>query len=68
MILPTVFLQSLGSIVLVAQVDVVYHLDAALPVPCKQVGSRGMDLILPPYEVPHEVPPVHPSQLEIEEV
>ena len=42
--------------------------DSALPVAREQVGGRRVDLVLPSHEVPHEVPPVHPTKLEVKEI
>ena len=68
-VLPLVLRQYCGGIALIPQAPVVDELHAALPVPVEDVSGGGaVNLILTAYEVPHEVSPIHPSQLEIEEV
>ena len=69
MVLALVLRQHGGSVALVAQAPVVDELDAALPVAVEDVaGRRTVHVVLPSHEIPHEIAPVHPSQLEIEEV
>ena len=66
MVLSAILRQDGGAVALVAQAHVVDEIDAAFPVSVEEVGSGGVDVILPSHEVPHEVAPVHPSQLEVE--
>ena len=69
MILALVLLQDVGGVGLVAETHPVEGADARLPVAVEQVsGNRGVDLVLPSGEVPHEVAPVHPAELVVEEV
>ncbi len=57
-----------GSVPLVAEADPVDETDAAFPVPVEQfTRGRAVDIVLAADEIPHEVPPVHPVELVIEE-
>ena len=68
MVLARVVLKPLRSVALVTEVNLVDERDSALPVAGEQVRGRSVDLILAAHKVPHEVPPVHPAKLEIEEI
>ena len=68
MVLALVLRQRVGGVGLVAQADVVDELHAALPVAVEDVARAGrMDLVLPADEIPHEIAPVHPVHLIVEE-
>ena len=56
------------SIRLVAKTEPVDESDAALPVSDERISRRrAVDVILTAREVPHEVAPVHPVHLVVEE-
>ena len=68
MILALVVLQIIRCIALVTETNLVDDWDSALPVSSKNVTrSRAVDLILPSGKVPHEIAPVHPVHLVVEE-
>ena len=53
---------------LVSEAEFVDQADTAFPVSCKVVSrSRTVDVILPSGEIPHEISPVHPIELVVEE-
>ena len=57
------------SVGLVSEAHGVQEADTAFPVAVENVpGHRGMDVVLAPHEVPHEVAPVHPVELIVKEV
>ena len=68
MVFALVLLQPSRSVILVAQMDPVYDLDPTFPVACEKVSLRGMNLVLAADKVPHKVPPIHPSELEVKEI
>ena len=69
MVLALVIGEHAGRVRLVAQPEIVDELDAALPVAVEEVARGGrMDLVLAAGEIPHEIAPVHPVQLVVEEV
>ena len=69
MVLALVILQIVRRIGLVTEAEMVYRVDSALPVACKIVSRRrAMDIILPSGEIPHEITPVHPVHLIVEEI
>ncbi len=56
------------SVALVAEPPLVEEADAALPVAGEHFSRcRAVDVVLPAGEVPHEIPPVHPVELVVEE-
>ena len=68
MVLALVVFQHFRSIALVTETQLVNGRDAAFPVSVEQFArARAVYVVLPSGEVPHEVSPVHPVQLEIEE-
>ena len=68
MVLALVVLQDIRRIALVPEPQLVNRLYAAFPVPIELVSrDRAVYIILPSGEVPHEVSPIHPVHLEIEE-
>ena len=68
MILPLVVLQIVGSVGLVAETGLVYESYAAFPVSRENLSRRrAVDIILPSGKIPHEVSPVHPVQLIVQE-
>ena len=67
MVLALVVLQPVRSIVLIAEPKFIQRSDSALPVAHERILGRSVDVVLPAGEIPHEIPPVHPSELEIEE-
>ena len=68
MVLAFVVAQGGRRVVLVAQAQLVQRTDAALPVAEEQVvGRLPVDVVLPAGEIPHEITPVHPVQLVVEE-
>ena len=68
MVLSLVFGKDSRSIALVAEADVVNELDSAFPVAVEYFSrARAVYVILPSGEVPHEISPVHPVHLEVEE-
>ena len=53
---------------LVAQPELVQEPDAGLPVSVEDLSGRGaVDVVLAADEIPHEIPPVHPVELVVEE-
>ena len=69
MVLARVVLEVTGGVRLVSETEVVYGLDAALPVSYERIsGRRTVDIVLTSGEVPHEVAPVHPVHLIIKEI
>ena len=67
-VLALVFLEDEGCIGLVSQPRLVDEADTALPVAIEQVSRHlTVDLVLTTDEIPHEVAPVHPVQLIVEE-
>ena len=68
MVLSLVVLEVVRSVRLVAEADLVYKRNAAFPVACKHISrARTVDVILASGEVPHEISPVHPVHLVVEE-
>ena len=67
MILTLVVLHPIRSLALIPKTHVVKRFYATLPVALENILCRGMYVILPSYEIPHEISPVHPAKLEIEE-
>ena len=69
MVLPGVLFQGCGGEVLVPKARLVDELHTAFPISVEQLsGSRARYVVLASHEVPHEIPPVHPVQLVIQEV
>ena len=68
MVLSLVFGKDSRSVALVSETDAVDELDAAFPVAVEYFSrARAVNVILPSGEVPHEISPVHPVHLEVEE-
>ena len=69
MVLALVLPQRSRCVGLVSQADAVQEGDAALPVAVEHVaGQRAVDVVLAAHEIPHEVTPVHPVELIVEEI
>ena len=69
MVLALVVRKHRGGVALVAKAEFVDELYAALPVAVEDVvGRGGVHLVLAADEVPHEVAPVHPVHLVVEEI
>ena len=68
MILALVLSQYGRSVALISQPEIVYELYSALPIAMEYISRRRrINLILPADKIPHEIPPVHPPELIVEE-
>ena len=68
MVLRPVVTEICRGIALVPEPCLVDEPYPALPVACEQfAGSRAVYVVLPPCKVPHEISPVHPVELIVEE-
>ena len=68
MVLSLVVLQYLRRFALVTEANFIDRFDAALPVSIENVARAwAMDIVLSSGEIPHEISPIHPIHLEIEE-
>ena len=68
MVLALVLKQDGRSVGLVSESGLVDEADSALPVAVEDVtGDLPVDLVLAADEIPHEIAPVHPVQLIVEE-
>ena len=68
MVLRLVILEIARCIRLVTQTNAVYYLDTAFPVSGEDVSRRrAVYVILASCEIPHEITPVHPIHLIVEE-
>ena len=67
-ILSAVVGQIVGRVALVAQMKLVDEFDAAFPVAPDRVARRvAVQVVLPAYEIPHEVADIHVVHLIVEE-
>ena len=68
MVLRRIVLKIIRSIRLIAETEIINESDSALPVSYERIArARAMHLVLTSCEVPHEVAPVHPVHLVVEE-
>ena len=68
MVLALVVLQIVRSARLVSEPDFIDERDSRLPVSGKEVSRRrAMKVVLTTGEIPHEITPIHPVHLIIEE-
>ena len=68
MVLAFVVFQVSRCVGLVSEAQFVEKRDSAFPVSCEHVSrARAVYVVLASCEVPHEIPPVHPVHLIVEE-
>ena len=68
MVLALIVFQIIRSVRLVTEAEIVNESDAALPVSDERISrSRAVDFVLTSGKVPHEVSPIHPVHLVVEE-